>query len=329
MKYKFLVTLGLLLLIAIVGFVGYNTYQRDGLGWRKLIKPNAEQLSQLKFDLRRNTNWICSDPQFINDMHCYLESITPTAVVIGDSHSPRLYVGLQEIYKERGIDLANFGGGGGCPPFLNLISKNWPGKDYNLCLERTTKALYYILKDPKINQVILVNRGSAYTLKKGFGAIEDGKYDSWILQLSGEKEKSRSNAEAYKISLNNTLNALKQARKDVTYVYPVPELGFDPKECLKARPIKPHRQQQNICAVSKEVVLARNKTHRELVDSVLAQHPEVRKVDPADALCDQQYCYGMIDGQLLYTDGDHLSKKGSEYMAHKLKNQFLSSQSAR
>lgn len=324
MNNKSLITLGLLLLIAVVGFVGYNTYQRDGLGWRKFNKPNSEQLSHLKFDLKRNTNWICSDPQFVNDMHCYLQSVTPTAVVIGDSHSPRLYVGLQEIYKEQGIDLANFGGGGGCPPFLNLISKNWPGKDYNQCLDRSTKALYYILKDPKINQVILVNRGPAYTLKKGFGAIEDGKYDSWVLQLSGEKEKSRSNAEAYKISLNNTLNALKQVRKEVIYIHPVPELGFDPKDCLKARTIKIHRHHQNMCAVDKSVVLSRNKAHRELVDSVLAQHPEVRAVDPSDALCDQQYCYGMIDGQLMYTDGDHLSKKGSEFVAHKLKNQLFS-----
>jgi hypothetical protein len=323
-KQRSLITLGLLPLIAVVGFVGYNTYQREGLGWRKFIKPNSEQLSHLKFDLKRNTNWICSDPQFVNDMHCYLQSVTPTAVVIGDSHSPRLYVGLQEIYKEQGIDLANFGGGGGCPPFINLISKNWPGKDYNLCLERSTKALYYILKDPKINQVILVNRGPAYTLKRGFGAIENGKYDSWVLQLSGESEKSRSNAEAYKISLNNTLNALKQARKEVTYMHPVPELGFDPKDCLKARAIKIHRHHQNMCAVDKSIVLSRNKAHRELVDSVLVQHPEVRVVDPADVLCDQQYCYGMIDGQLMYTDGDHLSKKGSEFVAHKLKNQFFS-----
>lgn len=313
--------------MAIAGYVGYNAYQRDGLGWRSSVKPNSHQLSQLKFELKRNTNWICSDPQFINDTHCYLNSISPTAIVIGDSHSPRFYVGLQKIYKERGIDLANFGGGGGCPPFLNLISKNWPGKDYNLCLERSTKPLYYILKDSKINQVILVNRGPAYTLKKGFGEIESGKYDSWILQLSGEKESARSNSEAYKISLDNTLNALKQARKEVTYVYPVPELGFDPKACLKVRPIKLHRKKQNICAVSKEVFLARNKAHRELVDSILRKHPEVRTVDPAEALCDQQYCYGMIDGELMYTDGDHLSKKGSEYVATKLKDQFFNGKS--
>jgi hypothetical protein len=184
--------------------------------------------------------------------------------------------------------------------------------------------LYYILKDPKINQVILVNRGPASTLKKGFGTIESGKYDSWVLQLSGESEKSRSNSEAYKISLNNTLNALKQARKEVIYMHPVPELGFDPKDCLKARAIRIHRHHQNTCAVEKSVFLSRNKAHRELVDSVLTQHPEVKIVDPADALCDQQYCYSMIDGQLLYTDGDHLSKKGSEFVAHKLKNQFFS-----
>ena len=329
MNRQRLITLALLMVMIIGGYIGYNTYLRKGLEWRRFIKPNSQQLSELQFKLKRNTNWICSDPQFVNDMHCYLESVSPTAVVIGDSHSPRLYIGLQEIYKEQGIDLANFGGGGGCPPFINLISKNWPGKDYNLCLDRTTKALYYILKDPKISRVILVNRGPAYTLKKGFGDIENGKYESWVLQLSNEKEKYRSNAEAYKISLNNTLNALRQANKEVIYIHPVPELGFDPRDCLKGRIIKTHRQKQKICAVDKNLVLSRNQSHRELVDSVLSNHPEVKTVDPMDALCDQQYCYGMIDGQLLYTDGDHLSKRGSEYLAHKLKPQFFKSANPR
>lgn len=324
MKRHHLITLALLVTMIAGGYVGYNTYQREGLGWRRWVSPSTDQLKNLKFNLTRNTNWICSDPQFINDMHCYLESTSPTAVIIGDSHSPRLYVGLQKIYKEQGIDLANFGGGGGCPPFLNLISKNWPGKDYNLCLERTSKPLYYILKDPNIRQVVLVNRGPAYTLKKGFGEIEKGKYDAWILQLSGEKESAKSNAQAYKISLNNTLNALKQAGKQVTYLYPVPELGFDPKECLKARPIRIHKTQHRICGVNKSTFIERNQSHRELVDSVLTLHPEVKRIDPANALCDDQYCYGMIDGVLMYTDGDHLSKKGSEYVANKLKGQFFS-----
>ena len=323
-KWQQYVTGILVILMIAVGYVGWNTYEREGLGERKFIKPYSKQLADLKFTLQHSQGWLCNDARFINDMHCYFEAgAIPTAVVIGDSHSPRLYVGLQQIYKEQGIDLANFGGGGGCPPFLNLVSKKWPGKDYNLCVARTSRALESVINNKTITHVILINRGPVYTEKKGFGDIDNGKYEDWVLHIDGEQEDMRSNTEAYKLALTRTLLALQKAGKQVIYLHNTPELGFEIRNCIEQRPFHIKAKKQSICAIPKSVFLKRNSEHRELVNSVLNQFPKVRSIDLSDATCDEEFCYGIRDGVVLYTDGDHLSKKGSEYIAHRLKKQFF------
>lgn len=51
------------------------------------------------------------------------------------------------------------------------------------------------------------------------------------------------------------------------------------------------------------------------LDSVLgtlvAEFPQLRLIDPKDAMCDAQVCHAMIDGIPLYLDDNHLNDAGS------------------
>ncbi len=63
-------------------------------------------------------------------------------------------------------------------------------------------------------------------------------------------------------------------------------------------------------SVTREYYEVRNTWANRLVDE-LAQRCGVVPVDVADAFCDDQHCYGDIDGQPVYFDDDHLNTKGA------------------
>lgn len=52
--------------------------------------------------------------------------------------------------------------------------------------------------------------------------------------------------------------------------------------------------------------------------------PQVLFLDPYDALCDQQYCYVVRDGQLYYSDHAHLSIAGTKLVVDYFSNEILS-----
>jgi hypothetical protein len=50
--------------------------------------------------------------------------------------------------------------------------------------------------------------------------------------------------------------------------------------------------------------------------------PNAGVVNLQDALCDGDYCYGMLDGRLLYRDADHLNEYGTRLVVGRLGRRF-------
>lgn len=320
-KNKFTVIV-LVVLMALVGGAGYYIFKKDGLADRDAVVRVADINRDLKFELTRASGWLCDEPAFKKLTYCYYDNKKPSVVIIGDSHAPRIYSGLKALYEQKGESLGLFGGGGGCPPLLNVISKDNSGKDTRLCLDRTNKALLRILKEETIKEVILTSRGPLYTTGHGFGNFSGDKYTSWVIYLNGQQQGARTNSDVYEIALSKTVKAFLKAGKKVTYLYDVPELGFDIKSCAFTRPVSITSKVRNPCAVSKEEFVARNLEFRKMVQRVLSKHKGVRVVDLAEALCDDKWCYGGKDGVLYYTDDDHLSFRGASYVVEKLRDRF-------
>lgn len=309
----------LIALMVVVGSTGFYLYKKDGLPARESIAEVTATAKDLEFTLERGKGWLCDEPAFKKNTYCYYEDLVPSVVIIGDSHAPRIYSGLKDLYRSKGVGLGLFGGGGGCPPLLNVISKDDPGKDKRQCLEWTNKALLRILKESSIKEVILASRGPLYTTGQGFG---NEKYTSWTLHLKDQEQGLRTNADVFEIALNKTIRALQSAGKKVIFLHDVPELGFNVRKCATSRPFSVTSKVMNPCILEKEKFVERNKEFRAMTTRVFKHYPNVQVIDLAKGLCDDQYCYGAKDGVLFYTDDDHLSQRGAEYVANKLKDQF-------
>lgn len=301
-------------LMIAVGVIGYYAYSNDGLATRQAVKSIASQNSGLKFAYDTSSGWICD--QF-KGTYCAYRGKPPFAVVIGDSHAPRIYAALKDRYLAKSEGIANIGSDA-CPALIDVLSINDPpGIDPN-CIANMSAAIRRVAADPSITTVYLLNRGPLYTTGKGFGEVEN--MFSWVLTSKDRpKEKSR-NAAVFAEALDKTIQLLLASQKDVTYFIDAPELGFDIKRCVQNRPLTLGRKE--FCGVKTEDYMRRTTEYKRLVHSVLDRYPSVKVMDLSVPLCDDQYCRGEINGTLMYTDDDHLSLKGAQYVIDKLKSQL-------
>ena len=124
------------------------------------------------------------------------------------------------------------------------------------------------------------------------------------------------------MGLANTLDALLAANKNVTFLHDVPELGFDIRSCFTFRPVVISNKVMDPCAVKKSDFVARTELHRAGVNQILLQRPEIKVIDLAQALCDDEWCFGSKNEVLFYMDDDHLSLRGADYVVRQLWDKF-------
>ena len=313
-------TYSLIALMLITACLGFATYASEGFKSRFANQLIEVQIADLTFDMPTSSDWYCS--QVSNEgPRCLASGPAPTAVVMGDSHALTIYPGLVARFQSKGQTLALYGGSDGCPPLLNVVIQDIGG-DVRNCLQKGTQAILRIIQDPAIKEVILTSRGPMYTTGQGFGDIESSQFGTWVLHFEGEERGFRSNEEVFLKGLASTLDALKAADKKITFLHDVPELGFDIRSCFSFRPMALSNQVKMPCAVAKSDFLARTEIHRAAVDQILSARPEVKVIDLAQALCEDQWCFGAKNDVLLYMDDDHLSRRGAEYVVRQLWDQF-------
>jgi hypothetical protein len=313
-------TYALITLLLITASLGLTTYISDGFKSRFSNMLIEEQISDLAFNIPTTMDWYCRDASN-EGPRCLSSGPDPSTVVIGDSHALTIYAGLIERFKAKGQSLGLYGGSDGCPPLLNVVIQDLGGDTRN-CLKKGTQAILRVIKDPAIKEVILTSRGPMYTTGKGFGEVESSQFGSWVLHFDDEDRQQRNNEEVFLRGLSNTLDALLTADKKVTFLHDVPELGFDIRSCFTFRPLVISHNAMDPCAVRKSDFLARTKMHRAGVDLILSERPDIKVIDLAQALCDQEWCYGSKNGVLLYMDDDHLSLRGAKYVVRQLWDEF-------
>ena len=313
-------TYTLITLMVITAGIGFSTYISDGFKARFANQSIDVQLSDLSFDIPTSTEWYCSDSSN-EGPRCLSSGPDPTTVVIGDSHALTIYAGLVERFKAKGQALGLYGGSDGCPPLLNVVIQDLGGDTRN-CLKKGTQAIRRVIEDPAIKEVILTSRGPMYTTGKGFGDIEATQFGTWVLHFEGEDSGLRSNEEVFLMGLADTLDALLAANKNVTFLHDVPELGFDIRSCFTSRPVVISNKVMDPCAVKKSDFVARTELHRAGVNQILSQRPEIKVIDLAQALCDDEWCFGSKNEVLFYMDDDHLSLRGADYVVRQLWDKF-------
>lgn len=278
---------GLVMLVAIVGYAGYNTYSRGGLGFRNIEKDAIPN----RFDYPYKESCKKFTGESYYDDWCNIGTKSQgeiSTALIGDSFS-NAYSTMLNSYSNS-IDLTfSFTqlGRGQCPSLLDY------GPAY--CKLITEKSLSYIRNSPKIKTVVLASNWPAYY---------NGKDFNWIKHIE--------NKDAFTVAFEKTVKTYINLGKQVV-VFLSPPVGSNPKSCI-TRPIR--ITNKNICKLSTSDALNNDGNYRDymipLLDSLGVQH-----FDPFKYFCNEVECKIMADGKIFSADGGHMSVFGGEFLSIK------------
>ena len=112
------------------------------------------------------------------------------------------------------------------------------------------------------------------------------------------------------------VSALIAAGKEVWILLQVPELDFQPVECV-GRPISFEQRPRFPCSVPMTGVAARQRVYRTIVTDLSRRFPSLHVYDPVPFMCDAGSCQASRGGLLWYADEHHLSETAALFFAGK------------
>jgi peptidoglycan/LPS O-acetylase OafA/YrhL len=235
------------------------------------------------------------------------EGLPLRVAVMGDSHANHFVPGLLQVLAADGIGVIH-AGDGGCPPLLGIEILLPDGRP--ACTRGVRAYVDFVISSSEIRSVVLASRISVYVdPDKGYRRFRDAK----------AADAYASNLQAMVDGYSGMISALRAAGKEVVVLTEVPQLGFDPKECVARRPMR-FSPAAIRAPCAQPLDAAQFALVRSFALALAARHPDLRIVEVAEAFCREGACAAMLDGQLLYRDRDHLSMAGSRHVARQLRD---------
>ena len=293
----------------VVGLLGLATFHLNGFA-RRFEGRSAAFAADVQLDRwgpDRSRQIECPPGLFEGDTKstaCLQSSRSqPTMVIWGDSHAQHLFPGLSTMDSRTWLLI----GRNLCPPTLGLeVVVKIRG-----CRQHNEEALRFIQRTPAIDTVVLAFL-SEYP--SGTIAIPDRLASHDVAASISSMEFTGANKEAlFFLGLDKTVTVLEGLGKKVIVFVDNPALPSPPRDCLRAEftPIASRHD----CSVLKVTALERQKVYRSVLQRVVAAHPRVRLFDSFDILCGRERCEYRNADMLFYRDPNHLSLRGSAWMA--------------
>ncbi|MCG3667920.1 acyltransferase [Aliarcobacter butzleri] len=320
-KSSYIFVFKLFIVVLILGFIGDYISKKNGLPNRSHLESNENFEKQFIRTPAQNDLGISLVTKVLgykptnNYIKATSDDITKKyMLIIGDSHALALYDGLSNYFinqKDKGLLLL---AQDGCSPVLDTYSGKTI-KSKEKC-KQDIENTYKLLENKKfnINTVIFVERGPKNIYLKGFGDI-DNTSDLILKKYEGtstlEEHKSK-----WITSHDLLMNYFNSQKYDFYYLLEHPELGFDPKHCLK----RPFNIFVKDCRIKYIDYFDRHKEYRELIFGFDIKYNNVKIIDTEKLFCDEKWCYAVINNELLYIDDDHLSKEGSKLLSKYIQN---------
>jgi len=263
---------------------------------------------------------------FQNGKHCFARATDDFCefgspgknnwVFLGDSHAEVLSSGLYEQIKEESEVYISILTSSGCPfiPDFTRYSVNFKPND---CVLRNSQKLK-ILESLAPSKVVISFRAGPPFENAFFdnkeGGKESGPYNfNHFESLISENGKR---VEGLKASIHKYYKLLISKGHTLVLIYPIPEVGWHlPKEVLR----RSLRGMPAEVTTSYTVYKERNRFAIEAFDS-LGLNENIIRVRPAEILCSNESlrCKTYRNGQILYSDSNHLSKRGVELVVDKI-----------
>lgn|GEM_PF-1878475 len=311
-------------LLLLLSALGATTVYLNGLPQRHLVGENydlnAREVSEISLKSELAKLGVChrkADFKLSELDWCFQQGADPTVAVIGDSHARALYLGLaQSMGNLSSILIAR----GACPPAIFVTET---GIDtFDRCISENKSNFNFIINDTNIKTVILVAYGVSYTDGGVFGNVIRGGVLHHAQKTMIESTGLKQRRQALFDGIDAAVTALSDAGKKIVFVIDVPELGFNPSDCVHGRPYR--QKLRSECYVNKEAVVERQQGYRALIGELKAKHPELMLFDSLPILCDQIKCYGGRGGHMYYHDDNHLGVYGSSLVGQRL-SEYLKS----
>jgi|WetSurMetagenome_2_1015567.scaffolds.fasta_scaffold09573_6 peptidoglycan/LPS O-acetylase OafA/YrhL len=289
----------------LVGYLGFNTYGREGLPFRSNFKEQQNKIGDLNWDTSKFIYFECPDK--LQQPHrlefCILTADrAPTYAIFGDSHAGHFIPGII------GLDKSNswlFVGRSSCPPVSGIDVLSSSAKN---CQQISEQALRIINNISSIHTVVLSFWGNY---------MEDLSYakdhilksqESSSIQITSKEFLTTNKKELFYLGLERTVKVLESHGKSVIVFIDVPQLPFMPRDCLRPSLFG----SQYTCKLLTASALESQKDLRVMLQRLVAEHPNVRLYDPIGLFCDSENCKYEMGNDLLYRDSGHLSPKGSD-----------------
>jgi peptidoglycan/LPS O-acetylase OafA/YrhL len=279
-----------------IGVGGYALQQSKGLPSREAFFAYTSYQRTPRFtpECRR---------RFVPTHSCLYDDVggRETVAVVGDSHARATYYGIVHYARQNGKNTLLLAKGA-CP-FLQLPYQTTWSRPRRECHDTVQQVFKYLSGNPTIRTVVISIRGNFYLTGVDFPQTPNPE-QSFI-----GKAGSLPPDQLLRQSLQETVNALRKAGKQVIFILDNPELvgGTNPRDCVE----RPFRRIAGHCPprVTRQEALEWQQNYRQQV----AQVTGMITIDPFDKLCPDEVCQIFNDGKLLYYDDDHLTNYGSIY----------------
>ncbi|MDH6229598.1 peptidoglycan/LPS O-acetylase OafA/YrhL [Mesorhizobium soli] len=264
-----------------------------------ISKPNAERnYAQLNLNPVNTDEIYPSNPCALLDSgsastECTkLLSGAPYGILLGDSHAETAYPALYSVAEGSGLRLGLVVEHS-CPPLwgAGIHTRFNPDMD---CSDRQRMAVSDLVQR--------AGHAPDFVVLKSY----------WIKAFNAGLDEPDVK---FRESLENTISQLKAlGTNKIIIVGPTPSFA-DPV------PLCALRRGQG-CGVSADKFGIQRAEIMNAFDNVLAAHPDIRFIDPAEVLC-RPDCEPRIDGVTLYIDTNHLSADGEMILIDKLRDAIL------
>ena len=289
--------LALIGIMMVIGFMGFNVLQRDGLErirHKRIIQvDDADGIDFIDFEksgLISTSN--CATPFEFPEKNVCLTSDPRkpvSAVILGDSHALHSFWGLAVALEKLNLN-AKLMGKGACMPLLDITAS----ANINGCQSFMNLTLKNIATDPDIKVVVLVHRG---------------RY------LSPDADQEQIGI--YKEKMHSTLSFLEEKGKKIYYSMPVVEPGFDPRLCIGHLPMG--RKPPKSCIIDESEDKLKWAKWREVISEIQLRHPLLKIIDPNQYICSNGQCQIIVENRSLFKDDNHLSYYGSMLIGEHIK----------
>ncbi|NTW98371.1 MAG: acyltransferase [Geobacteraceae bacterium] len=232
------------------------------------------------------------------------KNVEPSFAILGDSHAGALMPGIEMLANNFGVKGLH-GATHGCLPMVGVVRQDleWGG----ICGQFMDRTVSLIEATPSIRKVVLCARWAVNAEGQRYGYDDVGPSPVLVDKFN----QASGNHDIFSTGLSRTIERLQKAGKNVYLVAPIPEIGWNVPSVL-ARNFWTGREMD--IRPRKEEYLSRNKFVLTTIQHMREKYGVV-VIRPDEILCPDEYCMVVKDGKPLYSDDNHLSVYGANFVS--------------